>query len=132
MGAITNGVKTPRSLPVIPLYVVLKKTEHRTSRQWRKFKVKSFPGATIQDMYDYIKPLLKKCSKIIWHIGTNNTVNETSRIALDKLLSLKKFVDKALPACNVCISNLTLRKDNVKALLTVNNVNRHLSILHCH
>ena len=94
--------------------------------------MKSFPGATIQDMYDYIKPLLKKCSKIIWHIGTNNTVNETSRIALDKLLSLKKFVDKALPACNVCISNLTLRKDNVKALLTVNNVNRHLSTLHCH
>ena len=42
------------------------------------------PGATIGDMYDYITPLLNKCSKnIILHIGTNNTVNETSRIVLD-------------------------------------------------
>ena len=61
---------------------------------------------------------------IILHLGTSNTVNETSRIVLDKLLSLK-----ALTYCNICISNLTLRTDNAKASLTVNNVNQHLSIL---
>ena len=38
------------------------------------------------------------------------------------------FVEKALPDCNVCISNLTLRTDNAKASLTV-NVNQHLSTL---
>ena len=58
--------------------------ENRISRQWRKDKVKSFPGATTEDMYDYIEPLLKKCPKnMILHIGTNNTVNETSRIVLE-------------------------------------------------
>ena len=73
--------------------------------------MKSFPGATIEDMYDYIKPPLKKCPKnIILHIGRNNTVNYTSRIVLD--ISLKAFVEKVLPDCNVRISNLTLRKDN--------------------
>ena len=52
--------------------------ENKISRQWGKIKVKSFPGATIEDMYDYIRPLLKKCPKnIILRIGTNNTVNET-------------------------------------------------------
>ena len=61
---------------------------------------------------------------VIRHIGTNNTVNETSRIVLDKLLSLEAFVDKALPDCNVRISYLTLRADNAKASLTVNNVNQ--------
>ena len=92
--------------------------------------MESFPGATIEDMYDYITPLLKKCPKnIILHIGTHNTVNETSRIVLDKLLSLKVFVEKALPDCNFCISSLTLRTDNAKASLTVNNVNQHLSTL---
>ena len=81
-------------------------------------------------MYDYLKALLKKCPKnIILHIGTNNTVNDTSRIVLDKILSLKAFVEKALPDCNVCISNFTLRTDNAKASLTVNNVNQHLSTL---
>ena len=99
--------------------------ENRIFRQWRKVKVKSFPGATIEDMYDYIKPLLKKCPKnIMLHIGTNNTVNDTSRRVLDKIFSLKEFVEKALPDCNVCISNLTLRTDNVKASLPVNNVNQ--------
>ena len=90
--------------------------------------MKSFPGATIEDGYDYINPLLKKCPKnIILHIGSNNIVNETSRVALDKLLSLKAFVEKAFLDCNVCISSLILRTDNAKASLTVNNVNQHLS-----
>ena len=92
--------------------------------------MKYFPGAAIEDMYDYIKSLLKKCPKnIILHIGTNNTVHNTSRIVLDKFLSLKAFVEKALPDCNVCIFNLTLRIDNAKASLTVNNFNQHLSTL---
>ena len=59
------------------------------------------------------------------HIHTNNTVNKTSRTVLDKLLSLKALVEKTLPDCNVCISNLALRTDNAK--LTVNNLNEHLS-----
>ena len=106
--------------------------ENRISRQWRKVKVKSFSGATIQDMYDYIKPLLKKCQKtIISHIGINSTVNETSRVVLDKLLSLKAFVEKALPDCTYCISNLTLRTDNAKVSLTVKtsiNIYQHYSL----
>ena len=56
-------------------------------------------------------------------------IKMTSRIVLGKLLSLKTFVEKALPDCNVCISNLTLKTDIAKASLTVNNVNQHLSTL---
>ena len=53
--------------------------ENRILRQWRKVKVKSFPGATIEDMYDYIKPMLKKCPKnIVLHIGTNNLISTLS------------------------------------------------------
>ena len=60
--------------------------ENRILRQWRKVKVKSFPHATIEDMYDYIKPLLNKCPKnIILHTGTKKPVNETSRIVLDSV-----------------------------------------------
>ena len=39
--------------------------ENRISHHWRKFKVKSHPGAIIEDSYDYSKPLLKKYSKNI-------------------------------------------------------------------
>ena len=104
--------------------------ENKISCQWRKVKLESFPVATIENRYDYIKPLLKKSPKnIILHIETNNTVNETWRIVLDKILSLKAFVEKPWPDCNACISNLTLRTDTATASLAVNNVNQRLLTL---
>ena len=61
--------------------------ERRISKRDRKVKVKNFPGATIDDMYDYIKPLLEKCpDNIILHVGTNNTVNEPSKILYQKVM----------------------------------------------
>ena len=77
-------------------------------------------------MYYYIKPLLKKCpDNIILHVGTNNTVNESSKVVLGKLLYLKKFTEKTLPESNVVISNLITRTDNGKASLTVIKTNEH-------
>ena len=96
----------------------------------RIVKVRSFPGATINDMYDYIRPLLKKApNNVILHVGTNDTPNNTSRAILDNLLSLKSFIEKTLPQLKVCISNIVQRTDNGKATLTVNKVNEHLSAL---
>ena len=53
--------------------------EYRISKEGRNVKVCAFPGATTDDMYDYLKLLLTKApDNIILHIGTNNAVNETS------------------------------------------------------
>ena len=61
--------------------------KRRISKRDRKVKIKNFPGATVDDMYDYVKPMLKKCpDNIILHVGTNNTVNESSKEVLGKLL----------------------------------------------
>ena len=61
--------------------------KRRISKRDRKVKIKNFPGATVDDMYDYVKPILKKCpDNIILHVGTNNTVNESSKEVLGKLL----------------------------------------------
>ena len=58
-------------------------------------KVRSFPGATINDMYDCIKPLLKKATdNVILHVGTKDAPNSTSRAILDNMLSLKSFIGK--------------------------------------
>ena len=83
-------------------------------------------SVTIMIMYDYIKPLLKKCPNIILHVGTNNTVNEPLKMVLDKLLNLEKFIEHTLPDSNVVISNLITRTDNGKASLTVIKANEHL------
>ena len=57
--------------------------ERRISRN-RSVKVRILPGATTHDMYDYLKPLLKKNPyNIILYVGINNSVNETSRDVLN-------------------------------------------------
>ena len=94
--------------------------ERRISKRDRKVKVKNFPEATIDDMYDYIKPLLKKCpDNIILHVGTNNTVMSHPKGCL-------RFIEHTLRESNVVISNLITKTDNDKASLTVIKTNEHL------
>ena len=97
----------------------------------RSVKIRIFPSGTTHDMYDYLKPLLKKNSdNIIWHIGTNSSVNETSRDILNEILSLKNLIEKLRPKCKVIVSNIIYRSDNGKDFLTVIlNLNDHLDAL---
>ena len=97
--------------------------EKRLSRN-NRVKVRSFPGATINDMYSYIKPLLEKQPDyIILHISTNDAVTKTSESILTELLQLKLYVETTLPSCVVIISEPILRLDNAKANFTI----KHLS-----
>ena len=61
--------------------------QQRLSVKGRIIKVWPFPGATINDMYDYIKPLFKKApDNVILNVGTNDAPNSTSRTILDNML----------------------------------------------
>ena len=77
------------------------------------------------DLY-YKNPLI-----VILHVGTNNCVNESSRIVLDKILNLKTFIQNSLPQSKVIISNVINRTDeaSLKASLTVENLNNNLNSL---
>ena len=52
------------------------------------------------------------------HVRTNNTVNESPKVVLSKLLDLKKFIENTLPESNVIISNLITRTDNGKLIIS--------------
>ena len=60
------------------------------------------------------------------HVGTNNTVTESSKVMLGKLLDLKEFIENILPESNVIISDLITRTDHGKASLTVIKTNEDL------
>ena len=80
-------------------------------------KVRIFRGATIDDMKDFLKPYLKRSpTNIILHVGTNNSINDSSSVILNKLLSLKKFIHTKLPESNVILFNIL-------------NFNKHLNSL---
>ena len=67
--------------------------QQRLSVKGRIVKVRSFPVATINDIFDYIKPLLKKApDNVILDVGTNDAPNSISRV----MLSLKSFIEKTL------------------------------------
>ena len=105
MKTFKNGIEIPLSWLVIQRCLPIRIEERRISRRDRKANVKNSTLAKIDDMYDYIKSLLKKCpDNITLHIGTNNTVDEPSNVVLGKLLDLKRFIEKTLP--EVTLSSL--------------------------
>ena len=96
-------------------------------------KVRQFPGATITDMYDHLKPILKRHPEfLILHIGTNDTSKYTPNEIADKVLALKRFVVVSQnKECKVIISTLTMRVDSSKngnAVQKVNEILKELNI----
>ena len=93
-------------------------------------KVRIFRGATIDDIKDFLKPYLKRSPKHInLHVGANNSINDSSSVILNKLLSLKNFIHTELPESNVILSNIIDRSDNGIARLKISNFNKHLNSL---
>ena len=91
-----------------------------------KAKVRAFSGATVDDMHDYLKPLLrKKPDNIILHIGTNDSLNKSAKDIMEEIINLVEFIESELPTVNLCISCPVMRIDNMRA----NKVLRDLSFL---
>ena len=68
-----------------------------TIKQINKVKVKCFPGATINNVFHYLKPLLeKKPDYVSLHVSTNDAITKT-------LMELKLHIENTLPSCVVII-----------------------------
>ena len=102
--------------------------EKRISTNFKSVKVRCFSGATIDDMYFNLIPLLrKKPSSLLLHVGTNNSSNETSFQIYDKLLNVVHFIKENYPNCHVVLSSPIDRLDDGKAALTIKRLNSLLS-----
>ena len=81
-------------------------------------KVGIFRGATIDDMKDFLKPYLKRSlTNMILLVGTNKSINDSSSLILNKLLSLKNYIHTELSESNVILSNIIDRSDDIIARL---------------
>ena len=80
-----------------------------------KLYVKTFNGATIEDMRDYVKPTLKRnFDLIVLHVGTNDLRNEKTA---DNIASdiMKLTLDMKTDLNDVMVSSLTSRADDLNA-----------------
>ena len=85
-------------------------------------KVRCHPGATIiDDMFDHLKPYLKKePDQIILHVSTNDASSKkTSDTIFRNLLDLKAFIKTKAPKTNVTFSCPIVRHDNGLANLKI-------------
>ena len=103
--------------------------ENRLKTGKHKVKVRYFPGARTDDMYDCMKPLLQKFPDyIILHIGTNDVLDNTSREILDKIVKLKTYIQNELRKCKITISTPIKRHDHGKDIyiFSIRHYIRHL------
>ena len=87
-------------------------------------KVFSCGGCTVKCMYTHLPDVFAlQPEHIILHIGTNDCILKTSDQVLNELNSLKSYIEKVLPSCNVIISMPTIRADNPRANTIIKNLN---------
>ena len=113
---VTNRVKAwPKGTVLIIGDSMLGGVNERMLKNYR-VKVRSHGGAYVDDLYDFIAPLLKKKpSYIIMHIGTNDSVDKPAQDIYVELINLRDYINQVLPNTKVYLSCPILRKDIAKA-----------------
>ena len=103
--------------------------EKRLSKKHGNVNVFHFSRARIEDINQYIIPIVKKQPDyLILHVGTNDATTNTSKKIIDNLLILKSNILKQLSSWRIVLWKPIIRYDNGKASLTIRNV-KHLSAL---
>ena len=73
--------------------------EKRLSKKHGNVKVFHFSGARIEDINQYIIPIIKKQPDyLILHVGTNDATTNTSKKIVDDLLILKSNISNNFQA----------------------------------
>ena len=120
---INNDKKWPKDTILITGDSILNNIEENTLRNKFNVRVRAFPGADVRDMYDYLKPLLRKEPKhVILHIGSNDAPYKSSNEIVEDILKLKAYIESTLPNAIVYLSSPIPRYDNAKADLTIHHL----------
>ena len=95
--------------------------EKRLSKRGINVKLRAFSGSTVNDMHDYVKPLLKKePDYILMHVGSNDTPFKSADIIFNEILVLRDYIQETLPNVKIIISEPIMRMDNRKANTVIN------------
>ena len=99
------------------------------SSKLNQVSVRSFSGATSEDMIDYCKPLVsKKPDKLIFHFGTNDLSKniENSKANFKNII---EYVKQISPMTEIVLSNICLRMDNPKLDTKRIELNKSISMV---
>lgn len=85
----------------------------------------SFAGAKIEDMNDFVKPLLRRRpDKVIVHVGTNNVKDENPKRVKAKIGELVDTIRNEQPSAKIVLSSVIHRNDDRSLNGSIDQVNR--------
>ena len=102
----------------------------RHSNKNRIVRVRSFPGATTEDILDHCKPVArKKPDIIILHVGTNDSKSNEESSIVKNIEEIKETIKKISPITKTMISLIISRYDsellNDKAIIVNERLTQH-------
>ena len=101
----------------------LNEREIRTNNH--EIKIKSHPGASSEDLLDYIKPELRKSpEKVIIHVGTNDLKKNIKTI--DNIKQIIDYAGSKSPNTAISVSLMTIRNDDKKTSSLLVQMNERL------
>ena len=85
----------------------------KLSSKKRSTKVHAFPGATTEDMIDFIRPLASRNPDyLIIHAGTDDLINFSTKDSLVNYKDIADTIREINPNIKVIISSVIQRYDN--------------------
>ena len=94
----------------------------------KRINIKTFPGATTNDLTYYVKPrtLRAQPNNVVIHIGTNDLKKESSENVINSVVSLGKSITQELENVNLIFSSVITRTDDVNITEKVKQYNNML------
>ena len=108
-----NNAQTRKPVTVIAGDSIIQNIRGWSLSRTNKVVVKPFPGATTEDMEDFIKPILRKDPEnIIIHVGTNDVNSKEPRLTAEGIVNLAHKIEGDAPNTSIAISGLVPRADD--------------------
>ena len=126
-----NTTKSDKKVTVIAGDSIVKNLHGwRLSDMNNHVVVKSFAGATIEDMEDYLKPVIRKePESIILHVGTNDLKNLSPKQVANGIANLGSQISEESPNTNIVLSSIILRTDNPQLAAKAAEANKLINSL---
>lgn len=84
----------------------------KLSRNYNSYS-RSFPGATIEDITDYMKPSLRrKPDVMVIHDGANNIASDSPESIKDKMSNVVNAIRDKNPSIKIAFSSIIKRRDS--------------------
>ena len=91
--------------------------------------VKSFSGATVEDMNDFLRPTTRRQpDKLVIHVGTNNIRSSTPQNVADEVTKVAHQFKQESKKTRIIISSLITRSDNPEFASKVKETNVALKL----